>query len=86
MNGSDYESFFTSGDGWLNQVLAIQSIRDALNPNVILDADEVGVILADDNDPKYTANEPGFPAIYWNAAAAMYAYCPYTSAPFFLWV
>ena len=32
------------------------------------------MILADDNDPKFTSLEPGFPAIYWNAAAAMYAY------------
>ncbi len=74
MNGSDYEAFFTSGDGWLNQVQAIQAIRDSLNPSVILDADEVGVILGDDNDPKWTSTAPGFPAVYWNAAAAMYAY------------
>ena len=74
VNGSDYEAFFPSGDAWLGQVAAIIAARDALNPGVLLDADEVGVILPDDNDAKYTADAPGFPAIYWNAAAAMYAY------------
>lgn len=83
--------------------MQIQKLRDALNPAVMLDADEVGVILPDvsfdashpalekkhprpktqppinptqnqDNDGKYTSDKPGFPAIYWNAAAAMYAY------------
>jgi hypothetical protein len=71
-NGSDYEAFFPSGDSWLTNVATIQGIRDALNPSVMLDADEVGVILPSDNDPKYTSLEPGFPAIYWNAAAAMF--------------
>jgi len=80
VNGTDYEGFFASGDAWLGQVKAIQAIRDALNPSVMLDADEVGVILADDNDPKYTALEPGFPALYWNSAAAMYAYLFGTTA------
>ena len=79
-NGSDYESFFPAGDDWLRQVSAIMAIRDALNPSVMLDADEVGVILDDDNDAKWTATEPGFPAIYWNAAAAMYAYLFGTTA------
>jgi len=74
VGGADYEAFFPSGDAWLGNVRAIQGIRDALNPSVLLDADEVGVILPDDNDPKYTSTAPGFPAIYWNAAAAMYAY------------
>ena len=60
-NGTDYEGFFTAGDSWLGQVKSIQAIRDAVNPSVMLDADEVGVILADDNDPKFTSMEPGFP-------------------------
>ena len=80
VNGSAYASFFTSGDAWLEQVKAIQAVRDALNPTVMLDADEVGVILSDDNDQRWTADEPGFPAIYWNAAAAMYAYLFGTTA------
>jgi len=74
VNGSDYESYFSQGDDWLSQVEAIQRIRDALNPGVLLDADEVGVILADDNDARWTDKAPGFPAVYWNAAAAMYVY------------
>jgi hypothetical protein len=53
-------------------VLAARAVSDF--PDVLLDADEVGVILPDDNDGKYTANAPGFPAVYWNAAAAMFAY------------
>jgi hypothetical protein len=73
-NSSDYGQFFPSGDAWLNQVAEFIAIRDALNPSVLLDADEVGVILPDDNDAKYTSGEPGFPAIYWNAAGSMYAY------------
>ena len=45
-NGTDYEGFFSSGDGWLSQVKAIQAARDASDyPDVLLDADEVGVIL-----------------------------------------
>jgi hypothetical protein len=39
-NGSDYESFFSSGSAWLSQVSAIMAIRDELNPTVMLDADE----------------------------------------------
>jgi hypothetical protein len=47
VNGSDYEQFFPSGDDWLGNVVQIQKLRDALNPAVMLDADEVGVILPD---------------------------------------
>ena len=54
------------------QTQAARAVSDW--PNVLMDADEVGVILDDDNDPKYTSLDPGFPAVYWNAAAAMYAY------------
>jgi hypothetical protein len=69
-----YEAFFTSADTWLGQVSAIIAVRDKLNPTVMLDADEVGVILQDDNDPKWTSAAPGFDNFYWNAAAASYAY------------
>ena len=34
----------------------------------------VGVILSDDNDPKWTSGSPGFGPLYWNAAAGSYAY------------
>jgi hypothetical protein len=49
----------------------IVRIRDALNPTVELFIDEVGVILPGDNaEPP----PPDFPLVYWNAAAAAYAY------------
>jgi hypothetical protein len=48
----------------------VMPIRDALSPSTLLDADEVGVILPDDNTP----GAPQFPLIYWNAAGAMYAH------------
>ena len=35
---------------------------------------QLGVILPDDNDPVFTWYNPGFPRIYWNAAASMYMY------------
>jgi len=39
-NLSAYESFFTQGDAWLEQVSAIMATRDQLAPGVLLDADE----------------------------------------------
>lgn len=73
--GGDYEAFFPSGDGFISELVeAYANIAASDYPHVMIDADEVGVILGDDNDPKYTATDPGFPALYWNAAAAMYAY------------
>lgn len=39
-----------------------------------LDANELGVILPDDNSARWTSDAPGFPLLYWNAAAALYAY------------
>jgi hypothetical protein len=50
------------------------AIRDALSPGTLLDADELGVILPDDNNAKFTSDAPGFPLLYWNAAAALYAF------------
>lgn len=74
-NCSDYEAFFTSADSWIASVQAIQAVRAASSyPNALMDADEVGVILPDDNDAQWTSTAPGFPALYWNAAAAMFAY------------
>ena len=73
--GADYEAFFPSGDGFISELAgAYANIAASDYPHVMIDADEVGVILPDDNDPKYTADAPGFPALYWNSAAAMYAY------------
>ena len=58
--GADYEGFFPSGDGFVDQIAQVQAARAASDwPNVLMDADEVGVILPDDNDAKYTSLQPG---------------------------
>ena len=44
-------------------------IRDKLSPSTKLDIDEIGVILPGDN-----SDSPDPPPIYWNAAAAFFAY------------
>ena len=65
-------SFFPHADGFVGSLPSVYAnIAASDYPNVLVDADEVGVILPDDNDGKFTSEEPGFPAIYWNAAAAM---------------
>lgn len=75
-NGSAYTSgMFPNVDSWVNDyVMPFIATRDALSPGTLLDADEVGVILPDDNDAVWTSAAPGFPNTYWNAAGAMYAY------------
>ena len=74
-NGSDYSAFFPSGEDFVQQIMQVQAARAASDfPNVIMDADEVGIILPDDNDGQWTSLEPGFPAVFWNAAAAYFAY------------
>ena len=73
-NASNYTAFFTHQESFINSIAGVKAVIAASDyPGVLIDADEVGIILPDDNDPKYTAMDPGFPAIYWNAAAAMYA-------------
>jgi hypothetical protein len=79
--GSGYQGFFPHADGFVGSLANVYKIIAASDyPHVLVDADEVGIILPDDNDAKYTSDAPGFPAIYWNAAAAMYAYMFGTSA------
>jgi hypothetical protein len=73
-NITSYEDFFPLADVFLVEATEIVSIRDRLNPTVMLNVDETGVILPDDNDPKWTESAPGFPLLYWNAAAASYVY------------
>ena len=73
-DGSSYENFFVEADAFFKDCAQFIAIRDALNPGVILDADELGVILPDDNDAKWTSDAPGFPLVFWNSAAALYAY------------
>jgi hypothetical protein len=70
MNPLSYEDFFPQLDAFTTEVQQIEIIRKALSPQTRTTIDELGVILPDDNNP----NSPIFPLIYWNAAAALYAY------------
>lgn len=73
--GADYEAIFPSADTFVASVAALQAVRSASDfPDALMDADEVGVILPDDNNSTHTAAAPGFPALYFNAAAASFAY------------
>ena len=65
-----WEGFFGQLDNFVPGVEAIEQIRKSLSPQTRTTIDELGVILADDNAP----TAPQFPLIYWNAAAALYAY------------
>jgi hypothetical protein len=67
-----YTAFFSYVDNYFPTVAAITAVRDAMNPGARIDLDESGVILPDDNDPKFTSADPGFPNVYWNAAASYY--------------
>ena len=58
--GADEEGFCPSGDDFVHAIVQVQAARAASDgPNVLMDADEVGVILPDDNDAKYTSLQPG---------------------------
>jgi Galactose binding lectin domain len=75
VNASDYENFFVEAESFLQDAAQFMAIRDSSDyPNALIDGDELGVILPDDNDAKWTSDDPGFPLIYWNAAAALYAF------------
>eukprot|EP00043_Microstomoeca_roanoka_P017588 m.184224 g.184224 ORF g.184224 m.184224 type:complete len:614 (-) comp16665_c1_seq2:2397-4238(-) len=65
-----YTAFFSNADAFLEQLKQIVALRATLSPETKLSCDETGVILPNDND----ADSPVPPPIYWNAAAAMYAY------------
>ena len=66
---NSYQSFFPAVDGLVKDIPNIIEIRDNLSPNTKIDMDEIGVILPDDKEIS-----PNPPPIYWNAAAAMFAY------------
>ncbi|CAF4022303.1 unnamed protein product, partial [Rotaria sp. Silwood1] len=66
----DWEIFFSQLDTFTFEVEQIEEIRKILSPETRTTIDELGVILPDDNTP----GAPQFPMIYWNAAAALYAY------------
>ena len=68
-------SFFDQADGFLTAVRYIEGIRRRLSPQTGTDADELGVISADD----LSQNSPGhvvqpIPPAYWNLAGSLYAY------------
>lgn len=65
-----YDAFFPQCDDFIEEVAQIIVIRDELSPTTQLFIDEVGVILPDDTAP----NPAAFPLVYWNAAAAEFAY------------
>jgi hypothetical protein len=65
-----YESFFPQLDSFTTEVQQIEVIRKTLSPETRTTIDELGAILRSDNDP----SAPLFPLVYWNAAAALYAY------------
>ena len=66
----DWEIFFSQLDTFTFEVEQTEEIRKILSPETRTTIDELGVILPDDNTP----GAPQFPMIYWNAAAALYAY------------
>ena len=70
-NPIDFEQFFPDADTFFIEVQNITKIRDKLSPETKIDIDEMGVILPNDNTPGVAIP----PAIYWNAAGAMFAYC-----------
>ncbi len=66
----EWEAFFGELDSFVSSVEKVEEIRKNLSPETRTTIDELGVILANDNSP----SAPQFPLIYWNAAAALYAY------------
>ena len=65
-----YEVFFGQLDTFTVEVQQIETIRKSLSPETRTTIDELGIILPDDNNP----GAAQFPLVYWNAAAALYAY------------
>lgn len=70
MDPHSWENFFPQLDTFTVEVQQIEQIRKSLSPQTRTTIDELGVILPNDNDP----NAPIFPLVYWNAAAAFFAY------------
>lgn len=69
-------TFFNQADGFLSTVRFINAIRARLSPETKTDADELGVILPNDNNvkPDASGHIASIPTAYWNAAGALYAY------------
>jgi hypothetical protein len=69
-------TFFDQADRFLATVRYIDAIRQRLSPQTKTDTDELGVILASDEAEiaESKAHPDTIPALYWNAAGALYAY------------
>ena len=69
-------TFFNQADGFLSTVRFINAIRNRLSPETKTDADELGIILPNDNNQVADASGhiASIPTAYWNAAGALYAY------------
>jgi len=76
-NANSYKQFFSAADGFIAEAQNIMNIKNSISPNTKIDLDELGVILPQDTDN----NAPPFPLVYWNAAAAFYAYLFANLAP-----
>jgi hypothetical protein len=69
-NPRDWEIIFNQIDDFVSTAEKIEVIRKVLSPETRTTIDELGVILPNDN----VIDSPQFPLVYWNAAAAQYAY------------
>ena len=69
-------TFFDQADRFITNVRYIESIRKRLSPDTKTDTNELGVILpTDELEIRDSAAHPNhIPALYWNAAGALYAY------------
>jgi len=72
-----YSMFFAQADAFFVEAQTIMDLKNQLNPTTKIDCDELGVILPGDTDN----DAAPFPVIYWNAAAAFYAYLFGNMAP-----
>jgi hypothetical protein len=61
---------FGQADQFFETFKQIRDIRDQLSPKTLLDCDEMGSILPNDNDPQPPAINP----LYWPASAGLFAY------------
>ena len=68
-------TFFDQADRFITNVRYIEAIRKRLSPETKTDTDELGVILpTDELEIRDSAAHPNhIPALYWNAAGALYA-------------
>ncbi len=68
-------TFFDQADRFLATTRYIDAIRQRLSPQTKTDTNELGVILATDDDSNHgKLGSDTIPKLYWNAAGALYAY------------